>query len=142
LFENIENAIEGIETNITDIENEIGDTALPTTAQSLSGAIAEHESDISELNSNLADVNIASVRRVANTFTTGATGNIATEITNDGLHYIVAPLVSGANVFLRTWVSAINGKWYLTAIDPNTGATVNNTQLAVRYLIVTLKIIE
>lgn len=86
-------------------------------------------------------MNIASVRRVAGTFTTGSTGNIATEIANDGLHYVVAPLVSGSNVSLRVWVSANNGKWYLTAIDPNTGATVNNTQLAVRYLIVTLKTI-
>jgi archaellum component FlaC len=70
LFENIENAIEGIEsnvtdieseiesieTNITDIENKIGDTALPTTAQTLSGAIAEHENDITELNSNLTSL--------------------------------------------------------------------------------------
>lgn len=87
-------------------------------------------------------MNIASVRRVTGTFTTGSTGNIATGITNDGLQYVVAPLVSGASVFLRTWVSANNGGWYLTAIDPNTGATVNNTQLAVRYLIVTLKTIN
>lgn len=55
LFGNIESEIEGIETNITDIENEIGDTALPTTAQTLSGAIAEHENDISELNSKFVN---------------------------------------------------------------------------------------
>ena len=86
-------------------------------------------------------VNIASVRRSAGTFTTGATGNIATGITNDGLHYVDAPLVSGSSVCLRAWVSATNGGWYLTAVDPNTGVTVNNTQLAIRFLIVTLKTI-
>ena len=32
----------------------IGDTALPTTAQTISGAIAEHESDISQINGNLS----------------------------------------------------------------------------------------
>ena len=31
----------------------MGNLSLPTTAQTLSGAIAEHENDISELNSNL-----------------------------------------------------------------------------------------
>ena len=31
----------------------MGNFSLPTTAQTLSGAIAEHENDISELNSNL-----------------------------------------------------------------------------------------
>ena len=93
------------------------------------------------LNSTLTNVNIASVRRVTGTFTTGATGNIATEFSNDGAQYVVAPLVSGSSVFLRAWVSGTNGLWYLTAIDPNTGATVKNTQLAVRYLLVTLKTI-
>lgn len=34
----------------------IGNLSLPTTAQTLSGAIAEHENDISELNSNKVDI--------------------------------------------------------------------------------------
>lgn len=34
----------------------MGNLSLPTTAQTLSGAIAEHESDISELNSNLGSM--------------------------------------------------------------------------------------
>lgn len=34
----------------------IGNLSLPTTAQTLSGAIAEHENDISELNSKLANI--------------------------------------------------------------------------------------
>lgn len=35
----------------------IGNLSLPTTAQTLSGAIAEHENDITELNSNIGDWN-------------------------------------------------------------------------------------
>jgi hypothetical protein len=42
------------ETALASIENSIGSTALPTTAQTLTGAIAEHESDISTLNSNFS----------------------------------------------------------------------------------------
>lgn len=97
------------------------------------------KTELTELNSSLTNVNIASVRRFAGTLTTGSTGNVATGIANDGLQYVVAPLVSGSSVFLRAWVSAVNGGWYLTAVDPNTGVTVNNTQLAIRFLIVTLK---
>lgn len=37
----------------------IGDTALPTTAQTISGAIAEHESDISQINGNLSPTSIS-----------------------------------------------------------------------------------
>ncbi len=39
------------ETDITGVNNKIGSTTLPTTAQTLTGAIDEHESDISALNS-------------------------------------------------------------------------------------------
>lgn len=42
------------ETALASIESGIGSTALPTTAQTITGAIAEHESDISQLNSKLA----------------------------------------------------------------------------------------
>lgn len=38
----------------------IGNLSLPTTAQTLSGAIAEHENDISELNSNLTSIDVTS----------------------------------------------------------------------------------
>lgn len=38
----------------------MGNFSLPTTAQTLSGAIAEHENDISELNSNLTSIDVTS----------------------------------------------------------------------------------
>lgn len=77
--------------------------------------------------------------RVAETVTTGNTGNIATAYQNDGLTYIIAPLVSGTDAFLRTWIASTNGGWYFTAVNPNTGATLNNAQLAIRFLVVKIK---
>lgn len=44
------------ESALAAIESGIGTTTLPTTAQTLTGAIAEHESDISALNGNLANL--------------------------------------------------------------------------------------
>ena len=38
------------------VNNKIGSTALPTTAQTLTGAIAEHEADLTALNGNLANL--------------------------------------------------------------------------------------
>lgn len=84
-------------------------------------------------------MNIASITRIAETKTTGSTGNIATGFANTGLQFVVAPCVAGNAVFLRAWVSSADNGWYLTAINPNTGATVNNTSLAIRYLLVQIK---
>lgn len=39
------------------VNNKIGDTTLPTTAQTLTGAIAEHEADLTALNGNLTTTN-------------------------------------------------------------------------------------
>lgn len=44
------------ENEISEINTLLGATALPTTAQNVTGAIAEHEGDISTLNSNVAAV--------------------------------------------------------------------------------------
>lgn len=76
---------------------------------------------------------IVSAERVMVTATTGSTGNIALGYANDGLTAIVAPHVSGGTAYLRAWISTINGGWYLTAVDPNTGATINNTKIAIRF---------
>lgn len=48
------NDVVGASSSVATINAKIGSTALPTTAQTLTGAIAEHESDITTLNSNLA----------------------------------------------------------------------------------------
>ena len=88
----------------------------------------------------LNTMNIASVTRYATTLTTGATGNIVLGgIINDGLTAVVAPYVNGSDVCLRSWVSSAQNAWVLTAIAPNTGETVNNTSLQVRYWVIKFK---
>lgn len=49
--------VEGTLTDYDTLETKFGDTSatLPTTAQTVVGAIAEHENDISTLNGNLTD---------------------------------------------------------------------------------------
>jgi hypothetical protein len=94
--------------------------------------------ELTALNKGLASVNIASVTRIATTVTTGTTGNVILPYSNDGKKYVVAPFAL-QNAFLRAWVAQANNQWYLTAVNPNTGATINNTSLDIRYLLVTLK---
>lgn len=91
--------------------------------------------------SDLLDtMNVASVTRYAATLTTGGTGNIALGgIPNDGITAVIAPYVNASDVCLRVWVSSSQNAWFLTAINPNTGATVNNTSLQVRYWVIKFK---
>lgn len=69
------------------------------------------------------------------TTTTGDTGNISTGLTNNGNTYILAPYASGGTVSFEAWVSPSNNMWYLTAKNPQTGATINNAEVQVRYLV-------
>ena len=141
----------------SDVESElwskVGRQTLDTEAQVLSNAVNELKGDIdtntddistntdaiSELNSSLTNTNLLSIQRVTLTETTGSTGNIALSYTNDGYTYIVGAMVSGSNAYIRAWVSSVNGKWYLTAVDPNSGVTINNTSLNLRFLVVKIK---
>lgn len=91
------------------------------------------------INSSITNINILSVKRIAKTETTGNSGNIATPYSNDGYNFVFAPHTNGGSVFLRVWISPNNGGWYLTAINQNTGNTLNNTSLQVRYLVLTIK---
>lgn len=52
----IENIGAATQADVTAIEDEIGNTTLPTTAQTITGAIAEHETDISNINSAIGTV--------------------------------------------------------------------------------------
>jgi hypothetical protein len=52
----IENIGAATQADVTAIEDEIGNTTLPTTAQTVTGAIAEHETDISNINSAIGTV--------------------------------------------------------------------------------------
>ena len=125
------------EGNITSLDGRV--TTNEGDISDLQGDMSQAQSDISELNSSLANTNLLSIQRVTKTETTGSTGNIALSYINDGYTYIVGAMVSGSNAYIRAWVSSVNGKWYLTAVDPNSGVTINNTSLNLRFLVVKIK---
>ena len=112
--------------------------AAPTTDMDVATKKYVDDAD-NELSSSLTNTNLLSIQRVTLTETTGSTGNIALSYTNDGYTYIVGAMVSGSNAYIRAWVSSANGKWYFTAVDPNSGVTINNTSLNLRFLVVKIK---
>ena len=79
--------------------------------------------------------NLQSITRIAATITTGATGNFSTGVANDGQSYVFAAFVSGHNYKVDAWVSSSTNDWYLTVRDAATNATINNTAIDIRYLI-------
>jgi hypothetical protein len=85
-------------------------------------------------------LNVVSVSRIANTVTTGSSGNIATNYVNDGRTVVFGAHVSGMNIAVKEWVSINNGGyWYLTVYDPNTGATKNNESVQIRYFVMRIR---
>jgi len=54
-------------------DGKIGTTALPTTAQTITGAIDEHETDISTLNSNITNIAMSDGTDLNNITATGRT---------------------------------------------------------------------
>ena len=83
-------------------------------------------------------LNIKSITRVVfETVTTGPTGNIATREVNDGFTFVLAAHANGGNAFIRIWVNS-QSKWFLTVIDSNTGETVNDSPIVLRYLVLKL----
>lgn len=93
-------------------------------------------SKIMNPNSSAITQNLKSITRVVYTEHTGGTGNIQLPYINDGYIYIIAPYAYGVNCYLRCWVSNANNHWFLTAINPNTGETLNDIDIPVRYLVV------
>lgn len=82
--------------------------------------------------------NIVSCERKTLTATTGSTGNINLDIVNDGYTAVVGAIVSGMDAFVRVWVASASNKFYVTVVNPNTGATINNTSVNLRYWLITL----
>ncbi len=67
-----------VQEQIDDVVQEIGSTALPTTAQTLTGAIAEHETDLGGKASKVADAtddNFASLDEAGNLKDSGKSAN-------------------------------------------------------------------
>lgn len=82
---------------------------------------------------HLAKLNLISCERVAKTVTTGSTGNVALGDLNDGRTACVGGHISGSNGYVRLWVAESNNTWFATVVDANTGNTINNKQIALRY---------
>lgn len=82
--------------------------------------------------------NLVTIHYHSGTQTTGSSGNIATGYTADGKTFLCGAYVTNVACCMRMWVSNSNSKWYLTAINPNTGATLNNTSVAYKYFAVIL----
>jgi len=76
----------------------MGNLSLPTTAQTLSGAIAEHENDISELNSNL-DKKINVSPQYGN-----VTSSNVNSFTNNGIFSV---FFDGTMPYTTTWGTLI-----------------------------------
>ena len=57
--QSVEDAINGLNSSIGLINTKIGNVSLPTTAQTVTGAIVEHEEDISTINDNLTPASIS-----------------------------------------------------------------------------------
>lgn len=91
----------------------------------------------------LHDNNVASIKRISSNVTTGVTGNIVLSEINDGYTYVISALVNGAPAAaFRIWVSTSNGHWVLTAIDPNSGNTINSTAMQLRYIVLKIRSIS
>jgi hypothetical protein len=79
-----------------------------------------------------------SFRVVEGSQTTGATGNIALGEYGSDKCFIVAVTALNADAYIRAWRATGNQTWYLTAVNPNTGAAIANTQIDYRYMAIDL----
>lgn len=128
-------ALSGVSPSTQDnpLWQKLGFAALDTAADDCSDAINELNTGLTTLNSKIADIKSISI--VETSATTGGSGNISTPTSTTGKVFIFAPYcTSSTDVYLRAWRASSNNGWYLTAVNPNTGATVNNTSITYRYI--------
>ena len=78
---------------------------------------------------------IESLTKIETTVTTGSTGNFATGFQNDGKTLVFGAYASGTNARFDIWVSGVNGQWYIKARDVESGNTINNTSIALRFFV-------
>ena len=128
-----------IPTKVSELQN---DSSYATTTELTNGLSTKaNSSDVytkTEVNNLFNTQNIKSVTRITANVTTGSTGNIPTDINNDGKHYITGCFVSGSDYVLTPWVSSTQNKWFMTARGAGTWSTVNNQNIDIRYWIVEL----
>ena len=111
--------------DVTEIKAEIGDTALPTTAQTITGAIAEHETDISGINTKIGSTVLPTTAQTL----TGAIAEHETDITGIGNKIgstvlpTTAQTLTGAIAEHETDISGIGTKIGSTTL-PTTAQTL------------------
>ena len=121
-----------------DIKDEL--TAIKSAVQGLGTALGSDRALID--GSNIADKatfrqNIgAQAELIVDTLTgtTGSTGNLSLGVNVNNNMVLSAVCTSSNDVYLRTWRASQSNLWFITAINPNTGATVNNTQLSIKFI--------
>lgn len=126
--ETVANALQSQGTSIQTVRNQIGTTPLPTTAQTITGAIAEHETDIGNLDTAIGNVNTAIgdtvLPTVAQTLT-GAIAENAVEIANqeDLIGSTALPTtaqtITGAIAELDGDVTSLNSMFYFKSYTFN-----------------------
>lgn len=117
--------------------NHSGDALTPASVAATGAVSGSSVSDsvgsLASLRESVSQLNLVSATRIAETYTTGGSGNIILPYQNDGKTAIIAVFTNGTGYHGRTWISPSNNYWVTTIINPNTGATVNNTQVELRY---------
>lgn len=120
-------SVDLIADNIRSLQS-IGDTALPTAAQTISGAIAEHEADISKINGNLTDIsNQIIVKRKTVTGTTSNYGTINLGLQNTNYEVV---MVKSSLSSHRVYVAAVGLGYYGVVVsDAAAWSPVTNTNV-------------
>ena len=130
-----ENLVDKLRTDVVTKSQDIVDGFTSTaTDKALSANAGKALSDqIGTLNNKMPTFTV-----VESTQTTGSTGNISMGLQATDKVFVVGAEAVGTDAYMRAWRSAANGSWYLTAVNPNTGAIINNTSITYRYLKITL----
>lgn len=90
------------------------------------------------MNDRMDTMNVVSVQRVTLSATTGTSGNISLNIENTGFKYVLCPFVAtNLNHRAYAWVASSN-VWFVKIIDVNTGNSVVNTPVNLRYILLTI----
>lgn len=93
----VASAINGLEDDTENLNSKIGNTAMGTTATSVTGAIKEHSTAISTANSNITNINTK-------------IGNVDNTSLQDQITGINGKIGSVGNTSLQDQVNTINGK--------------------------------
>lgn len=119
--------------DITSIQTLMGNTALPTTAQTITGAIAEHETDISGIKSYIGQSEInelllhENIPDTTETITFDSSGNVSTIVHTNGINVAVRTDAFTFGTGTITEVRTLNTGESLTIVTNTTTLTTTVT---------------